>query len=247
MRWARDYAAGRYAPSAPAEEDVVIVPRTWAYDGSLAGVVYCHGRSGSAHDIDQPVGQRAGTYAIAHAVGSVWPLVSADLAGQGTWGHPSTQQARIGDAIAYLRSSLGCSDAPVGIVGTSMGGLGGLLYAMSHPDDVACVAGVTPVIDLDNVRQSGFASAEINAVWGVANNGAPLPAGANPATRTADLLAPFWCWYSSGDAIVAPSTVTTFATAVGGTAVLVGSMDHEDVAAAIPPADVVEFLSAHLT
>lgn len=253
-RTARSIAQGRYAPSAPTEADVTIVPRTGAT--GRTGIVYLHGRSGSAFDVTDPR-QRRGVWDIVQALADRWPLVAADLAGQGTWGHPTTQQARTADAIDYLRRpepveetdppGVGADpDAPVVLVGTSMGGLGAYLYAMNHPEEVACVVGITPVVDLDSVRQTGFAAAEINAVWGVPNNATPLPAGSNPATQPGALLAPTAMWYSSGDTIVLPATVTAFAAAVGGTATLVGSMAHEDVADGIDPDDVVAFVASRV-
>lgn len=253
------HSVGRYSPYASTEADVTAMPRTWAGDGSLAGVVYCHGRSGSAFDIAEPVGNRAGTYAIGHALGSRWPTVAADLGGTGTWGHPLTQQARIADAIAYLKRprpvdpsdppGVGCGPGKVALVGTSMGGLGALLFAMNRPNEVACVAGITPVVALTAVRNSGFATAEINTVWGVTPSGTtvvPLPAGADPFLRTADLVTPFECWYSDGDEIVDDADVVAFTAAVGGVANLAGSMLHSDVAAAVDPMDVVAFVATHI-
>lgn len=244
---ARTLRTGRYAPvSAPAEADITVLPSSWSRDGSLAGVVYLHGRSGSALDVDDPR-HRGGVYDIVNAVGARWPLVAADLAGQGTWGHPSTQQARTADAITYLRTVVGCSDAPVALIGTSMGGLGAYLYAMNHPEQVACVVGITPVVDLDQVRRTGATfTAEVNGVWGVPNNETPLPTQADPSERTADLQAPTVMWYSSSDVIVFDETVTAFAAAVGGTAHLVGAVDHEDVANFVPPDEVVAFIDTHL-
>lgn len=252
-RCSRSTAQGRYSPDdAPGEWDATITPRTGV---GVAGVVYLHGRSGSYLDVCDPR-TRKGTWKIAKAIGHRWPMVAADLgptsptSGFGTWGHPATQQARALDAVAYLRDNvIGDPDAVIAAVGTSMGGLGALLTEMNHPGTFVAVAGLTPVVDLHSVRATGFSTAEINAVWGVTPSGTttvPLPAGANPATRTADLHAPFAAWYSSGDTIVLPSTVTSFASAVGGTATLVGSMAHENVPDAIDPDEVVAFLAAHL-
>lgn len=58
---------------------------------------------------------------------------------------------------------------------------------------------------------------------------ATLPTGADPNLNTGTLKGIPWAgFYSSGDTVVLPATVTAFATAMGGPVTVCGSSDHGD-------------------
>lgn len=244
------HGRGRYAPSAPGEADVVLLPAGFRQDGTVPGIVYCHGAAGDALSVSDPI-QRAGEWALLHGLAEHYPIVAADLGGPFTFGN-ATALARIEDARRYLQDTWGARPGPVAVVGVSMGGVGALNYAAAHRDHVSAAVGVVPVTDLNELYQghSGIYTPYIAAAWGLAV-GQALPLLANPVNHVLELLGlPYQAWYASDDDVVPATTVRNLLGLLGltGEGHDVGRLGHTQAAigAASVPA-ILTFLDAHLT
>lgn len=204
-------ATGRFTASVL---DVVKRPR---FPRPSPVVVYLHSGVGAAIDGVEVQGYTFPaldpiTTALADAGYTiVAPTLPAGACGNGA-GSPSagTAQARIVDAIAYARASLGCTTAPVVLLSTSMGTAAALRYASLHPTLVACVVSWLSVTDLSTARfqNVGGNAAVISTAYGVANDGTtarggtPLPADTDPAFSnmvTAASAVPWLGHHSSDD------------------------------------------------
>jgi pimeloyl-ACP methyl ester carboxylesterase len=165
------------------------------------------------------------------------------------WGN-ATAISRYTSALAYARSTLGCSSDPAVLIGASHGGLCALRYAYTTPADVACVIGIIGVVDMDDVRDNDLSGlrAPIDAAWGVTYPAA-LPAGANPADNTASYVGkPIQWHYASDDAIARATPITNFASAVGASMSTynLGALGHTDAAMiAVNEATVLTFIEAN--
>lgn len=244
MPIATSYGTSRYQSG---EADCVFLPKRWKGDGTRIGIVWEHSAGQTAAGIKNAA--NTGQYTLAHAVAEYFPVVVADLGGQLTWGN-ATAQTRLGTARSYLQSTYGAKAGPVVLIGVSMGGLLAVNWAKNNPSLVACIAGITPASDLADLRDNDRAGhkADIESAWGIAS-GAPLPAGANPATDYAGAVGiPAKAWYSTGDTLVLPATVTDlWGTKLGGQLTVVGTMDHgESAVAAVDVHELFDFIEAHI-
>jgi hypothetical protein len=211
--------------------------------GAKMGVIYCHGATG---DETQP--WSSWPFALGNIIRSVvqagFPVLSIHGGGD-TWGN-ATFKTRMSEAVAAF-PALGAKDAPVAVMGGSMGALS-LNWVKDHLADTACFVGLTPVTDVTDIHtnnRSGLAGSINTAysTWSEATYGADH----NPATYAASLTGlDYKAWYGASDAIVIPSTVTDIVSDIGGTASAVSvTGDHTTALANIPAADVVAFLVAN--
>lgn len=130
-----------------------------------------------------------------------------DLGGQ-TWGGDLVV-TRIGQAITMLQSRgvIG----PIALVGGSMGGCSVLNYAYQHPEDVACVAAVMPLVDMDNAYANPWLvsrRSEMEAIYG----DPPDFTGHNPVefASSMDSDLPIHIWSASDDLLTPPETHAEF-------------------------------------
>jgi hypothetical protein len=212
--------------------------------GSKMGVIYCHGATG---DETQP--WASWPFALGNIIRSViqtgFPVLSIHGGGD-TWGN-ATFKARMDEAVAAF-PGLGAKDAPVAVMGGSMGALS-LNWVKDHLADTACFVGITPVTDVSDIHTNNRSSlaGSINtaySTWSEATYGATY----NPKTYAAGSLTglDYKAWYGASDSIVITTTVTDIVTAIGGTASAVSvTGDHTSALGNIPAADVVAFLVAN--
>ena len=176
-----------------------------AWDGSQPnGIVFCHGAGDTALTVAaDPVQHEHCTLLARRST-----VIAADL-GLQTWGN-DTGITRIGQAVAHLRATYGVV-GPVGLVGGSMGNANAMAYALAHPDEVAFIAGIIPLIDIADVMGRG-AAAEVNAAYGGAYNDVtdgPTHSPIHFATALpADL--PIRLWSSPTDALTPYATAVAF-------------------------------------
>ena len=179
-------------------------------------------------------------------------VCAPDLLGD-NWGVEAA--AQLLDQYRPLLAQRHGTDAErIALAPTSMGDLTAMTYLRLFPQRVACIGGVMPAADTDDIRDRntfGVERAQIDARWGVTHP-APLPAYANPLREPAlSALAatdvPVRLWYSEGDRVTRPQFVRQLATALGGTAVKVSELlDHSTaLALAVPAQDYVRFFDAH--
>lgn len=212
--------------------------------GSKMGVIFCHGATSNE---TQP--WAAWPFAIGNIVRSVvqagFPVLSI-FGGGDTWGN-ATFKARMDEAVAAF-PGLGAKNAPVAVMGGSMGGLS-LNWVKDNMASTACFVGITPVTDVTDIHTNNRSSlaGSINtaySTWSEATYGATY----NPKTYAAGSLTglDYKAWYGASDSIVITTTVTDIVTAIGGTASAVSvAGDHTTALGNIPPADVVAFLVAN--
>lgn len=239
------------------EYHVAVLPKAWKRDGTVRGVIFCHG---AGQDGRAAVGydSGAGTFTtqsqralVAGIAAAGLPVLAVDAGGAGTWGN-DTGIAAITDAKTYLQGTLGAKTGSVLLLGVSMGGLNCLTWARANLASVAAFAGIMPVSDLTDIHANnrGGNTAAINTAYGGTYVDSTQRATHNPAFFAATGLAGlhYKAWYGASDTIVIPSTVTGVAAAIGATAStvsLAGQNHGETLVGTAPVADVVAFLQAN--
>lgn len=228
-------ARGRYV----ANEDDVVLGTVKSWTGQQpTGVVFCHG---SGDTVVQPFRDQ---------VSLLYGLARQATVHLGDLGYETFCNdlaiTRVGQAIAHLRSSWGVV-GPVALVGMSMGAGNALTYALHHPEDVACVAGVIPLTDLVDAM-TRIDPAGINAAYGGAYNDAIHGPTHNPIRFAADLPAdmPIHLWSAGSDPFTPASVTQAFVTARPQTGFTdVGAWGHTDAAVSAAASGIVQFVRAH--
>lgn len=201
------------------------VPRTPR--AGKRGVILCHG-AGAGNEYLDATGQ-VSSVRLAAAIAAAGIACIAGLMDGDTWAN-DTAMTDVDNAWTSLQSTAGVASDKVCVIGVSMGGAVALRWAMTRAGKAACVVGIIPASDISDIytNNRGTYQASIATAWGVTAPAA-LPAGANlPAQAVAGAF-PYQAYYSSADMIVIPSTVTTLATALGGTATIVDTTaGHSD-------------------
>jgi pimeloyl-ACP methyl ester carboxylesterase len=234
------YGLGRVTASL---NDLLFIPRGGAQGRRV--VVLLHGYTATARVwIDDPGTPE--TAKLGRALARRGLLAVAATTGD-TWGN-TTGQTRALAPHTYAVNNLGAASDKAVIVGLSMGHLSAWAVRRDNPSKVAAIAGITPACDLNDIRDNNRSGsrASIDAAWGVTHPTA-LPAGADPSDNTATLTGvPYKAYYSTGDDVCLPATVTAFATAVGGSTAVIGSGLHNDaLMAGIDVDDLAAFCRAN--
>lgn len=255
------YGVGRYVAS---EGDTLWLPRGYQKDGSIRGVVYCHGAGELSATPLNAGGGKTNEAALLNAIGSVYPMVSVDsgvwaqggITDSNSWGNTNAQ-TRVGQAITWLQAAGGggAKTGKVILFGISMGHAVSMNYAQANSANVQAILAVLPVNDLDDIRDNnrGSYQSSISTAWGtgawISAGNPALPAAANPAktTNQTNLGAiPQRLYYASDDAICMPATVTTLVTNLPIiTTVNLGTGGHSDASVghvSIP--DIMAWLAA---
>lgn len=218
-----------------AQRDLVYEPH-WRV--ARSPVIYCHG--GSA-DATQAAGVGlAGIPAILQAITSHLFSPVAPTLGTAHWGNPAAL-ARVSDAADWATENRAAT-GPAVLIGVSMGATAALNYAADNPNDIACVIGIIPAVDLEALRVAdpSGARAGIDTAYSVTYPD-PLPEGSNPAERTSELDLPIQLWTASDD--VTSTNADTFADATGATLIDVGALGHDNDAVDAVDIDVLlEFI-----
>lgn len=175
------------------------------------------------------------------------PAISADLGGTAAWAN-ATSEARVNDAVAYMRAQTAAHATRVVLLGASMGAATVLNWARTHVSQVAAIALLIPALDLEDIRDNdrGGLAASMNSAYGGASAFDTAMATRNPFDAAATLSGiPIKAWYASDDPICRPERVTSFIAAAGpqASAVNMGAVGHDATQA--NSADVASFLLQH--
>jgi alpha-beta hydrolase superfamily lysophospholipase len=220
------------------EKASLIYDRTYKPNGTMRGVIHCHGLNGQAwHPVNFPEPVQDEMARRGHMV------MCPDLGGTATWGNDTAQQ-KITDAITYLNANGGVKPGGVLLWAGSMGTLAALNYLRgAGAASVAAVAVGLPAVDLvdlhDNAVARGITVASVEGAYGgslTAYNATRV--AHNPsenAAAYASLRSKVRLWYADDDTTVIPARVTAFAQATGITAVSMGSTGGHVFAASYAP------------
>jgi|GEM_PF-6265817 len=170
--------------------------------------------------------------------------LAADFGGQ-TFGN-DTAITRGHEAVTWLQAN--GSTGTVGIVAASMGMANALAYTLAHPENVACVAGIIPLLDLASIIPLGYGDDLDAAYPPTYDDGIDGPAHSPihfAASLPVDL--PIGLWTSSNDDLALPATATAYVAARPQTERTdLGALGHTGTAVTAAAAGVAAFLAANL-
>lgn len=201
-----------------AEPHLAMLPKAYKANGTVPGIIYCHGSGSSeAQPLDQV--NFPTLTALLRNIGENYPIVSSLLGGN-AWAN-DTALTRIGQVRTYLQGPLGAKAGKVILIGGSMGGATAYAWARANPTLVSCLVQLQPVSDIQDIvanNRQGLA-AQVNAAYGGAYSNATHGPTHNPESFKAQLAGlRAQVWYSTEDTTVIPATVTSVTTAIGATA-----------------------------
>lgn len=234
----------------PAEAYSLLLPRNWAADQTVPGIVFCHGYGDNALAAIDGAGH-AGQSQIARRLAEAgYPVLGCDLGGTSTWGYTPVQ-SRINDAITYLQSTVKAKAGKVALVGISMGGCNALVYAANNPANVSCLVGVAPVNDLQSIvtNNTGGLAAAINAVYPSGYSDATYGATYNPTVMAASgkyagIAVHLWQGSSDGTVNTTPTFYSKLPPATSTITYLPGG-HAETTWSEVDPGTVINFLKAN--
>lgn len=249
MRGARvQYEVGRYAASAPTESNFILgrYPTFRPSAGRpTLGVIFCHGSGETVEDVLMTAA-RLPTFELLAGIADLDATVIAAKLNGDKYGNATTVD-RVHDAVTYLRNSWGVV-GPVGLVGVSMGAASALNYAKAHPTEVAWVAGIIPLTNLQLLHDTNAGhAAALDLAYPPAFSDAAFGADYDPivyaSTLPADL--PIKLWYAPNDSIVPSSTVTAFQTARPATEIeATEPLDHTDLTVADATPSILDWIAS---
>lgn len=188
-------------------------------------VLWLHGGAATA---SQAVGVGLGSVPkiLTAVCKRLFPIVAPTTFEGGAW--VADADTEIDSAIAACRAYGGASYDKVVMMGSSFGGYMSLHYAATHPNDVACVIGFIPLVDIETIRATndpaGLRGAADTAL-GVTYP-APVPSGFNLMTRTSDFVCPILLFTASDDTVSV--NADDFSAATGAIQIDVGAMGHDN-------------------
>lgn len=230
--------------SAMGEQNLALSPKAYPRDGSVRGVIYCHGALSTE---TQVIGTTfPNTAAIVAAIANIYPTIACRLAGD-SWANDAAI-AKVALAKTYLQGTLGAKSGKVVLVGGSMGGALAMAYARANPTLVQALLLLEPVSDLQDIvtNDRGSLASSVNAAYSGGYSNATYGATHNPTTFASSLAGiPVQTWYATDDTTVIPATVTGVMTAIGSVDLHTLTGGHADAAlAGVPVASVLSFLAA---
>ncbi len=182
----------------------------------LPGVMFVHGAGVDASFCVDDDGDQVGISGLLANNG--YTAASGDNGGIATWGS-SSALTPLGSGVTALAAKSSVKAASkVALIGTSMGGLNALNYALANPTKVSCLVLIIPCINLDDIRSNnrGSFAAAINAAYGGSYDEASQGATHNPYTyRASATIAtmPMLIFYGDSDAVCLPTYTSQFAAA----------------------------------
>lgn len=230
------------------ESNLALLPKGYLRDGTRRGIVFCHGAGVTElYAIDQSSPNMA---ALLRAIVDAGYPVLASLCAGNNWGNDGGI-AKVSAARTYLQGTLGAKSGKVILIGNSMGGCLSYAWARANLTSVACIVGILPVSDLNDIvtNNRGGLGAEASGAYSGGYSEATYGATHNPVNFAAQLSGlPIQAWSASDDTIVVPSTVTAFAAGVGSSVETHNTLTggHSDSTyGQISAATVLTFLAAH--
>jgi dienelactone hydrolase len=230
------------------QEDFYAAPlRAWQNPGTAQGVIICHGFIGDLVATPSAVGL-AFEYSIGvplfNHLREQFAYAEGDFSND-AWGN-DTAIANVETMRSWMQSSMGAKSGKVALVGISMGGLTALNYAMAHPENVACVVGLIPAVNLQALLSNPAGTDSINAAYGGTYDDSRDGPMHNPVVYASDFPnVPVHLYYSTADTGVLPQYAEQFIAncpTAQGTAVST-TLDHSNAAvAAADMNDIVKFI-----
>lgn len=214
----------------------------------LPGVLHAHGAGGYSYNAVDPTGLQSSLYGSVVDTGRV--LFAGDYGGTENWGRADAM-SRMTTAYNYLQTQPNVRSGRVVLMGGSMGALCCLNWASANPSKVACIIGVIPVTNLNDivVNNRGGYAASVNTAyggWSESTYGSTY----NPKTMALagkynDI--PILLFYGTSDTLCVPSEVLAFKAAAGGNTTLVPLTGGHDYGtwSLVDRQQVTDFISAH--
>jgi dienelactone hydrolase len=232
--------------------NLLLVPKVWNRDGTVPGVIYCHGATQTEHQLLDNANYPNLSSILFAIADAGFPVLACGFGGD-SFGN-ATARTQVGTARTYLQATVGAKAGPVALVGGSMGGGLAMTYALANPSHVSCLVLLQTVVSLQDVvtrNVSGLAAA-VNAAYGGSYSDVTHGPTASPILFADQMTKPAQFWYATDDATIVPAALSTsLASAygdVGGGVVDVRTMTggHTDAAhAQVDKAAVVTFLQAN--
>lgn len=229
--------------------NLLLLPKRWAGDGTVPGVIYCHGATQTETQLIDRTNYpnlSALLFAVADAG---YPVLACGFGGDAFGNDTSLTQT--GTAKTYLQgANVGAKAGPVVMVAASMGGAQAMNYAKANPSSVSCLVLMEPASDLEDIRANNRAgqAAALNTAYGGTYNNATDGLAHNPAVYVGSMTGVRrQVWYATDDTSVIPSTVLT-AHPRSDSAVELHTIsgNHTDTAfASISATAIRDFITAH--
>lgn len=239
------YGVGQYAAGQATEAHTVFYDRRYQPNGLARPVVWLHSAGGNSQEPALPANGVLPLLTQLTARGVA--VISIDAGGT-NWGN-AFAQARVTDAVAFLRSNYGAHPtAKAVLLGISMGGLLALNYARANPTLVKATALLYPAVNLQWVHDNGAAATAEAAHGGSLGAFNTAVAGSNPQAHAAEhagLGIPAKMWRSDSDPTVSAAEQATFAAAAGVPQVVLPGAAHADMTR-VPEADLSAFVAGVL-
>lgn len=216
------------------ENDVFIGDRPSWLGNQKRAVIFCHGADDTAID---PVRDQ---YYLLYGLAKSATVYVGDL-GLNTWANP-TGRARVEAARQELITKWG-HKGKVDLVGMSMGHAVAVAYANQYSQNVRSIAGVIPLIDINNAMN--YSAASINAAYGGAWNQATHGPTSNPLQINLPTSIPHKIWCADNDTFVPYSIAQAYVAARPHTELVnLGSWGHSDAAVTIATADMIKWIAS---
>lgn len=230
--------------SAMGEQNLALLPKAYPRDGSVRGVIYCHGALSTE---TQVLGTTfPNTAAIVAAIANIYPTLACRFSGD-AWANDAAI-AKVALAKTYLQGTVGAKSGKVFLLGGSMGGQLAMAYARANPTLVQALELLLPVCDPQDIvtNNRGSLASSVNAAYSGGYSDATYAATHSPKTFGASLAGiATQAWLATDDAVVIPQTVTDTMALIGGVDLHAVTGGHSDAANAnvvIPT--VLSFLAA---
>lgn len=195
---------------------VILKPKNYVDVGTKMGVIFLHGAGGYASDAFTFPGILPTLQAL---VLKGHTVLSIDASG-GNWSN-NVAMDKINNAHAYLTTALGARTGKVGLMGVSMGGGNVLTWAAANPTKTACVMGIIPVVDIQDMYANRGAGGSIDGAYAGGWSQTVYGPHHNPVTLAqAGKYAgiPIRTYYGLSDTTCVPSTQIAFRDASGAVA-----------------------------
>lgn len=206
---------------------------------SARPIIFCHGSGQTATNLyDNTVARN-----LLDQLARYGTVIAADLGGQ-TWGN-DTGQLRVGQALAYLNASHGTSGDAI-LVTLSMGNANGMGYALDHPENIAAIAAMSPLLDLDSLPTDY--DDDLAAAYPPAYDDSTDGPTHSPIQYAADLDAdmPVGIWTAVADPLALYDRAEAFVAARPQTVLTTVPGAHDDTAFNASFAGVLAFVADHI-
>lgn len=238
-----EYSRGSYVAS---EAHIGIEGRHYVRSATKRGIVACHGNSQTALTALTDSDHRPPYFGLADRGLCVGSADLGSTAGTPQWGN-DTVRTRVGEVWAYLQSRFGAKTDKMLLLALSGGTPAALNYARQNPSNVAAIALLIPIPNVQDAYDNRGFSASIETAYGsawAASAATHDPAASGNQAALAGI--PIHAWTSSNDTAAVASVVNAYAALVGGSMAVssMGAIGHST--SALNPNDVYDFFAPYV-